>query len=213
MRCLYQIQISPFTFLPIEPPRKLPNKRESFARRSHQFSPAIDVPEKPGLFRKGSVPTDPSTPRVPPPNISVDGRLPDPAIITCNEPLPLRVLITKKNEAPATIFLQLFNINLIAYTIVRAHELVRKEANVWTILSKSNLKTPLSGSINNDGTQVLEIDSNLWKQVPLPNTVCPSFETCNISRNYELEVKVGLQWGSARNINVIRSTYFLCRPD
>ena len=141
-------------------------------------------------------------PRVLPPIVSVDGRLPDPAIVTCNEPLPLRVLITKKNETPATIFLQLLNINLIAYTIVRAHELVRKEANVWTILSKSNLKSPLTGALNNDGNQLSEIDSKLWKQLPLPNTVSPSFETCNISRNYELEIKVGLQWGSARSINV-----------
>lgn len=134
--------------------------------------------------------------------MSVDGRLPDPAIVTCNEPLPLRVLITKKNDTPATIILQLLNINLIAYTTVRAHELLRKEANVWTISSKSNLKIPLNSTVNSDGMQMLEIDSNLWKQIPLPNTICPSFETCNITRSYELEVKVGLQWGVARNINV-----------
>lgn len=146
--------------------------------------------------------TDPSAQTTVPPNISIDGRLPDPAIVTCNEPLPLRVLVTKKNETPATVFLQLLNINLIAYTTVRAHELIRKEAKVWTILSKSNLKIPLNGTTGSDRTQMLEIDSNIWKQSTLPNTVCPSFETCNISRTYELEVKVGLQWGSTRTIHV-----------
>ncbi|MCJ1272807.1 hypothetical protein MMC21_000596 [Puttea exsequens] len=188
--------IQPFTFLPIEPPRPPPNKRESFARRTHHFSPAIDIPEKPGLFRKPSQLTDAN---IPPPNITVDGRLPDPAVVTCCEPLPLRVLVTKKNETPATIMLQLININLIGYTNVRAHELQRQEANVWTILSKSNLKIPLSGSINNDGTETMELDKGLWKDLPLPNTICPSFETCNISRNYEVEIKVGLQWGSSRS--------------
>lgn len=188
-------------FLPIEPPREPPNRRESFARRSHQFSPSIDVREKPGLFRKPSVTPESPASSVPPPTISIEGRLPDPPIATCNEALPLRILVTKKNESPAFIYLQTLSITLIGYTTIRAHELRRQEAGSWVIMSLANIHKPINKTVGNDG-KVLEIDPKLWNQTPLPNTVCPSFETCNISRCYELEVKVGLSWGSSSNINV-----------
>lgn len=189
-------------FLPIEPPRQPPNKRESFARRSHQFSPSIEIPEKPGLFRKPSAATDPSAPIVPPPSISIEGRLPDPPVATCNEALPLRILVTKKNETPATIYLQTLSVMLIGYTSIRAHELRRQEVGNWVIVSLAKIHKPLGNTLSSDGGKILELDPKLWNLLPLPNTVCPSFETCNITRNYELEVKVGLSWGSSRNINV-----------
>lgn len=161
------------------------------------------MPEKPGLFRKTSVATaDTSVPKVPPPSISIDGRLPDPAIITCNESLPLRILITKKNESPATIYLRTLSIILVGYTTIRAHELRRQEVQSWVIVSQAHIDNALNSAVGSDGNKTLEVDPNLWKQRPLPNIVSPSFTTCNISRRYELEVKAGLSWGSAQNINV-----------
>ena len=161
------------------------------------------MPEKAGLFRKASVATtDPSVPEVPPPNISIDGRLPDPAIITCNESLPLRILVTKKNESPATIYLRTLSITLIGFTLIRAHELQRREAQSWVILSQAHIDKALTSTVGGDGSKILEVDTTLWKQCPLPSIVPPSFTTCNISRRYELEIKAGLAWGSSRNINV-----------
>ena len=161
------------------------------------------MPEKPGLFRKASVATaDPSAPKVPPPSISIDGRLPDPAIITCNESLPLRILITKKNESPATLYLRTLSITLIGFTDVRAHDLRRQEASSWVVMSQAHIDKALTNSVGNDSNNVFEVDSNLWKQRPLPNTVSPSFIACNIVRRYTLEIKAGLSWGSAQKINV-----------
>lgn len=40
-----------------------------------------------------------------------------------------------------------------------------------------------------------KVPSRYWENKPLPNTVCPSFDTCNISRTYQLEVRVGLSHG------------------
>ena len=147
------------------------------------------------------MPVGPSASTVLPPDISIDARLPDPPIITCNEPLPLRVLITKKNNSPARIYLQILSINLIAFTTVRAHELRREKSSSQVILSLANMNAPLNEVVGGDGSRVLEVDSKLWKQRPLPNTICPSFETCNIMRKYMLEIKVGLQWGSP-SVNV-----------
>lgn len=70
------------------------------------------------------------------------------------------------------------------------------------IVSQANIDKALNSVVGGDGNKILEVDSNLWKQRPLLNTVSPSFTTCNLSRRYELEVKAGLSWGSAQKINV-----------
>lgn len=190
-------------FLPIEPKqRPSPNQRESYGRRTHQFAPKIDVLGKSnGLFRKPSSPTPDGEPL--PPSIAVEGRLPDPAIIYCNEPIPLRILVTKQNDSPATIFLQLLHIELLGYTAIRAHELRRSEVTSFMIMSSSDMKIPLQKSTKSEkGDNVLEIDAKLWNQKSLPNTVTPTFNTCNLSRTYSLDIKVGLSWGEGRAINV-----------
>ena len=119
-----------------------------------------------------------NTPRnsVIPPLISFDGRLPDPAIITCNEPLPLRVLVTKLNGSPATIYLQLIELVLVGITYTRAHELQREDVHNFIIMSLSNLKVPLQAPERNPND--MTIDPSLWNQIPLPNTVSsPSIST------------------------------------
>ena len=190
-----------FNFLPIEPPRPPKNLRESYARRQHQFAPAIAATSKPGLFRRPS--TTASAEETIPPSIAFDGRLPDPAIVTCNQPLPLRVLITKLNESNATIFLQLIELVLVSSTDTRAHELRRTDNETLVLMSRSNLRLALRCS---DGrSQIgkeMEIDASLWNHIPIPNTVAPTFDTCNVSRKYMLDIKVGLAWGSGANINV-----------
>ena len=104
-----------------------------------------------------------------PPSISFDGRLPDPAIITCNDPLPLRVLITKLNDSPAVIFLQLLEVVLVGSTVTRAHELEREDFGDFIVMSMSNLKLPLQGSETKPNE--LQIDPKFWNQISLPNTV------------------------------------------
>ena len=161
-----------FKFLPIEPPRPPKNARESYARRQHHFSPAIDVPDRPSLFRTGSTATRTNRDSVIPPLISFDGRLPDPAIITCNEPLPLRVLITTLNDSSGTIFLQLIEIVLVGITTTRAHELQREDVHNFIIMSLSNLKVPLQAPERSPNE--MTINPSLWNQIPLPSTVSNS---------------------------------------
>ena len=45
-----------------------------------------------------------------------------------------------------------------------------------------------------------KLPPRLWDNLPLPNTIAPSFDTCNISRRYELEVRVGLAHGVASGV-------------
>ena len=158
------------------------------------------MPSKPGLFHRPSAPGLNTS--VVPPNIRLDSRLPDPAIVNCNEPLPLRVLITKLNDSPATIYLQMLNIELVGHTNIRAHQLQRTDSVSWVIMSASNMRMPLVGRDYHGPGRDMEVDAKLWNQVPVPNTVAPSFETCNLSRYYSLDIKVGLSYGSPSTINV-----------
>lgn len=140
-----------------------------------------------------------------PPSISVDGRLPHPTIITCNQPLPLRILITKLNESSATIFLKLIELVLVSNTITRAHQLERKDSGSFVLMSRSNLRQALvPPDTQSQSRKEIEVDASMWNQIPLPNTVPPTFDTCNLSRSYDLDIKVGLSWGSGNNINVSR---------
>ena len=185
-----------FKFLPLEPPRNPANKRESYARRQHQFAPPSDSRQKPVSVGNTSGLVGGS-----PPTISIDGRLPDPAIVTCNEPLPLRVLVRKLNETSEIVYVQTFQIVLIGYTKIKAHDLERTESSSWVICSLANLQLPLGDSETPANKDML-LDSKIWSSRPLPNTVCPTFETCNLSRYYELEISIGLVYGTPGNIKV-----------
>lgn len=126
--------------------------------------------------------------------MSVDARLPNPSILTCNEPVPLRLLVKKLTKGPDVIFLQMLQVELISYTKILAQDLTRTESSSWVIMSRSNMNIPLGNPEDSVGTD-WTIDSNLWNRYPLPNSVAPSFETCNIERSYELEIRVGLTHG------------------
>ena len=194
------MQFAAFRFLPIEPPRPEATKQETYARRQHEFAPGPPAVSRRGLFDSGKK-------SAPPPRSSeqarfrVDARLPNPAIITCNEPLPLRVLVQKQSASSESAILQMIQIELIGYTHVRAHDLTRVEVGSWVIMSYSNMSIPLGDGNTPEGTEI-KIDEKLWKNIPIPNTVAPSFYTCNIRRSYELEVRVGLGYGSVGKIRV-----------
>lgn len=106
----------------------------------------------------------------------------------------------KLTNTDADVYLSMFQIELIGYTHVRAHDLNRTESGSWVMKSLANMNMPLNVPNRKSQTE-FKVPPHLWDNIPIPNTVAPSFETCNISRNYELEVRVGLSHsmaGSAR---------------
>lgn len=196
---LKDFQITPLNFLPIEPPRGDNASQETYARRQHQFTKPGAASKTKSLFQKfsGSV----SDLHSEPPRISADARLPNPSILTCNEPIPLRVLVKKLSDTSESIFLQTFQIELIASTHILAHDLSQKETGSWVIFSRSNMGVMVGKGTDPADTE-WPLDARMWNQLPLPNSVAPSFETCNVSRTYELEVRIGLSHGSIGNVKV-----------
>lgn len=195
--------IANFTLLPIEPPRPETTDGEAYARRQHQFiENALSVASgKKGLFdRKSSsngIPPSPALGSVPP-RISLDARLPNPAVLTCNQDIPLRLLMKNVSERSKNVYLQMLQIELIGYTKVRAHEVARTESNSWILCSFSNMNIPIGTPTDPIDTEI-PINSEYWQNKPIPNVVPPTFATCNLSRHYELEVRVGVGYGSYKH--------------
>jgi len=192
---------APFNFFPIEPPRGPITEREIYARQKHQF---IALPETElrtkvkGIFGKKADAVGASSAAAP--FVSVDARLPEPAILTCNCSVPLRLIVTKLSDSGDIVHLQSLQISLLGHTKIRAHSVYRTETQSWVLLSKSNMNIPIGATSDPNGTQTV-LDNRLWRDLPLPNTVAPSFETCNIQRFYQLDLRVGLSYISSSASN------------
>lgn len=89
----------------------------------------------------------------------------------------------------------MLQIELIGNTEIRAHDLHRKESGTWLLVSQANMAVPLEHPSNKTNTWT--VPPHFWQNIPLPSTVVPTFKTCNMSRTYELEVRVGLTHGMA----------------
>lgn len=196
-----------FTLLPIEPPRPDRTDGEAYARRQHQFlenAPNAAAGKKPSLFDRKtsstmSIPQSPVTPGGSvPPRVAIDARLPNPAILTSNQEIPLRLLIRNVSERNKNIYLQSLQVELIGYTKVRAHEVTRTESNSWVICSFSNMAIPIGAPTDAVDTEV-PVNPEYWSGKVISNTVPPTFTTCNLSRYYELEVRVGIGYGSYKH--------------
>lgn len=192
----------PFNFFPIEPPRPPVSGSEVYARQKHSFNqfPEWDAKAKvKSLFTKSKEPASPIGGNTAP-QVSVDARLPEPAILTCNEDIPIRLIVKKLNDCDATVFLQSLEISLVGNTKIRAHDVYRTESNSWVIISKSNMSIPIGVPSDHANTETV-IDDSLWRGLPLPNTVAPTFLTCNIERYYQLDIRVGLSYnGTASSV-------------
>ncbi|RDI79289.1 hypothetical protein Vi05172_g10696 [Venturia inaequalis] len=207
------------TFVPIEPPRTRQDG-EVYARRQHQFThPPAFQDRKGGLLgslmkdkEKMGSPASPTSGSLPPARFSIDARLPNPAVLTCGQDLPIKILVKQLNERSEELYLQTLQIELIGFTKVRAHEAARMETNSWVIISLSNLNQPI-GAFNDPAETETELTKELWFGHKLPDTVAPSFVTCNISRSYELQVSVGLSYGprsGAHQQNIVLPLRIAC---
>jgi hypothetical protein len=186
-----------FKFLPIEPPRAPPTTNEIYARRPYVFQAGLaGYARKSSMFKKKPAQLSDTAPKG-----EIDARLPSPAVLTCNEPLPLRIIARKTDQSTESVFLVSLQVHLFGSTEVRAQDVVRTETSTWVLMSLNGLSIPIitgSDEVRKETT----VDNALWDGIPLPNTVAPSFHTCNLTRRYELEVRVGLGYGVPGEIQV-----------
>lgn len=198
-----------FKFLPIEPPRPPNTNQEAYARRPFTFrpkSPGLNGSSTPSLKIKksgmlggksstrGLSVSGAATPEQPP-SVELSARLPHPSILTCNKPIPLRLIAKKLIATREECYLTSIQIELVGSTIVRAQGLTNTEKTRWVVVARHGLAVPLQRGPDDAVGKEIEVDSVLWKSKPLPNTVMPTFVTCNLKRTYSLELKLGVSWG------------------
>lgn len=186
-----------FKFMPIERPRPPPSNAEAFARRPYAFqASSMSNGKKRGMFSRQPTTLSPVAP-----SILVDARLPSPSILVCRKPIPLRIIVKKQNSSPEYTFLVGLHVDLIAKTEVRAQDVMREELSTFPIVNLQGLSIPIGNPSDPVGTETL-LDDKLWDRVPLPPTVTPSFHICNLTRTYELQVRVVLSYGYPGEIQV-----------
>jgi hypothetical protein len=184
-----------FHFCPIEPPRP-PADGECYARRQHTFFEDMQEKRKKSLgnvFRKESASALPS-PTSTPVKITLDARLPNPAILTCGSPVPLRLLLIPQTSKKASIYLQTLQVEVIGITKIRSSQVTQSRSTSWVITSLSNLHEEI-GQVADPANKICEISRSYWENYRLPDSICPSFRTCNIERSYEIVATLGLTYG------------------
>ncbi|KAI8633662.1 hypothetical protein F5Y19DRAFT_247675 [Xylariaceae sp. FL1651] len=184
-----------FKFLPVEPPRPKLSQQEAFARRPFTFKPRTPLPTRKSFF--GSKPTAANVSNSAgqtPPSIEMSARLPYPSILTCNEPIPLRLIARKLVSAQEQVYLTALEVALVGYTHIRVANYENVERTIWIVASALNLSIALGSPTDPPDTE-FEIPKTVWATQRLPNTIAPSFKTCNLARRYELELKLSLSWG------------------
>ncbi|KZZ91120.1 arrestin [Moelleriella libera RCEF 2490] len=204
-----------YKFLPMEPPRPARTGQEAYASRPFTFRPRSPAPQalskkKSSFFfgrqdrasatENGDSGLDsPGPVTVTAPSIEMSARLPYPSVLTCNQPIPLRLIAKKLAESPEQLNLVSFQMDLIGITEVRSHNIYNRKMNRWVVASNTDLNIPLTSGPNAPVGSELVLPDTMWKERPLPNTVAPSFVTCNLSRRYEVELKLGICWGKAKS--------------
>lgn len=191
-----------FRFMPIEPPRQPRSGQEAYARRPFTFKPTLDSDAKRrgSLLSKGKgdLPGSSSSESMSAAqSIELSARLPHPSILTCNKPLPLRLITKRLVSNTDMVYMTSLQIFLIGSTTVRAQNAVNEKSNRWVVFSAADLNIPV---LTPDKTAIgaeFVIPDNMWKQKPLPNTVPPSFICCNITQKYSLQIQVSLRLGPA----------------
>jgi hypothetical protein len=141
--------------------------------------------------------------------ILISASFPPDFSLTCGHDITMCLNVRKLNRFPCDMYLQNFQMLLVGYTDIRAGTVAHGQIEFWIIQSLSNLGLKNGSADDNVGT-VREIDPSLWKGKTLPESVIPSFETCNVDRRYVLEILMGFQCWSLKvcRLQRLNSTAF-----
>ncbi|KAE8308798.1 hypothetical protein BDV41DRAFT_591785 [Aspergillus transmontanensis] len=112
-------------------------------------------------------------------------------------PIPLKIKLTKVGDRECFVWLNDFQTMLVGSTETHASGLVEKDTQFQVIQTMTNIHHVVCHDGASNGAE-LSIGDSLWKKHRLPIALTPSFETCNISQTYKLEVRLGLQSGYSK---------------
>lgn len=183
--------IIPFVFCPIEPPRPPPQNNQIFVRKKHTLALSAKQQE-PGLFgnlfKKTPLSGNGGT-------VAFEARLPNPPILVPTEPIPLTLYLKRVSGSDGVIYVRSVQIMLGMTTFIAAQGFRRELGYLLPILNVGNLNITLptnKDEIMINPADLIQQSSQKAKGITLPDTVPPSFRTCNIARKYALVLQIGV---------------------
>ncbi|RDW59308.1 uncharacterized protein DSM5745_11003 [Aspergillus mulundensis] len=157
----------------------------------------------------------------PPITCEVQAKLLNGPFLVTGQPIPLSVDVLNMNlesstgtdprqahvPVPIPITLHDFQTMLIETTETRARGAVDSQTRFWVVQTMANLRHPFVAAAGNggagwNGASALMLDRSLWAQYCISSSLTPTFETCNISRSYKLEVRLGIGFGG-NNVRIV----------
>jgi hypothetical protein len=201
--------IVPFVFCPIEPPRTPSQNTQIYVRKKHTL-PASNPPSSSdggfwgGLFR--NKPPAPQTGNGG--TIAFEARLPNPAIIVPTEPIPLTFLLKRDTGSTGIVYIRTIQVMLGITTYIAAQGFRRELGYLLPILNCPglNLTLPEGKSEITINPADLLPQGHGQKTFSLPDTIPPSFRTCNIARKYTLVLQMGVSSSPSTSPEIIQLT-------
>ncbi|KAL2838195.1 hypothetical protein BJY01DRAFT_251097 [Aspergillus pseudoustus] len=140
---------------------------------------------------------EPISPRSQAPICEIEATLLNGPFLVLGQPVPLGVEITNFPGVSAdhNVSLDDFQSMLIETTQVRAKGSTESITRSWIIQTMANLRQPLTLYYDDIAEPVLGVNESLWSQHVVPIFLTPTFETCNVSRSFKLEVRLGIRFG------------------
>ncbi|EPQ64167.1 Bgt-1803 [Blumeria graminis f. sp. tritici] len=188
-----------FKFLPTEPPRPQPTSNQFYVRMPFSFlsQPSQGSRGWWNIFKKQKTKLSELAPEG-----EIDVRFPGSAILTWNKPPPFHLIVRRTNRSSEQIFMVSCAFHLHGKTLIRAKGVMHIEKISWVLLNICGSWVPIGLPDASDGNDY-EINNSFWSGRPLPQSVCPSFDTCNLGRSYELQIRVSLSYGKPGDNQVI----------
>jgi hypothetical protein len=197
--------IVPFVFCPIEPPRPPPQNTQIFVRKKHTLAVAPKAADPGfwgGFFRKGPALAGNGG------TVAFEARLPNPLIIVPTEPIPITLILKRDAGSQGVVYIRSVQIMLGITTYIAAQGYRRELGYLLHILNAGNLNITIPPADN----QIIINPAELLQQGPrsnglsLPDTVPPTFRTCNVARKYTLVLQMGVAASSSSPPETIQLT-------
>ncbi|KAL4940395.1 hypothetical protein BDV06DRAFT_196715 [Aspergillus oleicola] len=150
--------------------------------------------------------SDISAPLLSPPKaFEVKATLLNGPVLTQGQPIPLAVEINGTKTTPSSRLyhsdasLHDFQSMLLETTELSARGAIETNRRSIIVQTVSNLREPFlpTSTLESDqaSTSRAALNHNLWTRHDVPDSLSPTFGTCNISRRYILNIRLGIQFG------------------
>ena len=180
--------IVPFVFCPVEPPRPPAENSQIFVRKKHTLSVNQRSQESGifgGIFGKRSMAAG---------TVAFEVRLPNPPILVPTEPIPMTFILKRDADSQGVVYVRTIQVMLGIKTLIAAQGYRRELGYLLPLVDVESLNItlrPNQNQITIHPEDLLQQDSN-FKGLALPDTIPPSFRTCNIARKYTLVLYMGV---------------------